>query len=460
MFKQDPETDYKTNLSLNRYIINSDIDVNVPRDFTISLQLFGRVQEGRQPGAGTQNILSALASTPNNAYPVFNPNGSYGGSAAFTSNLYEMTTGSGYLLDNERDLLANVDLRYNFSKWLPGLYVKGKVNVSSSSSSLVSRSKTDPVYGLSLDDEGDLLYSRFGAISDMGNAFNATSNVQVFYAQAAAGFDTTVDGSSVGGMLFAAFIYSIAKRQERNNDCRTGMDLLQTFEIVHDSCYPTLPEYPYYSSPSACPGTGLFEGTATQESRKISSIATVKKNLFVFQFLLSHNIPIMFEANIDNDFSSRGFRGGYNERHLFIWNKYGEDLPSVQRPSHSMICIGYSDSLKSFLVINSFGEQFGDHGLFWMSYNFFNECVQRAYFLYTEDNQKRIASRLESVQQTAEEIMNGYKYEKIMYVALVTKKACGLNFRCEHFDFKEETAMLEITAPQFAVTALFHHPIR
>lgn len=203
MFRQDPQTDYNTNLSLNRYIINSDIDVNVTHDFTVSLQLFGRVQDGRQPGAGTQNILNALATTPDNAYPVFNPNGSYGGSAAFTNNLYEMTTGSGYLLDNERDLLANVDLRYNFSEWLPGLYIKGKVNVSSSSSSLVNRSKTDPVYGLSLDDKGDTVYSRFGAISDMGNAFNATSNVQVFYAQAAAGFDTTLGGSSVGGMFFA-----------------------------------------------------------------------------------------------------------------------------------------------------------------------------------------------------------------------------------------------------------------
>src|SRR5690606_17472802 len=92
MFQSLDNIDYETNLELNRYLINSTIDVDVTKSFNIGLQLFGRVQDGRQPGAGTGNILNALYSTPNNVYPVFNADGSYGGSSVYPVNLYQQVT--------------------------------------------------------------------------------------------------------------------------------------------------------------------------------------------------------------------------------------------------------------------------------------------------------------------------------------------------------------------------------
>jgi TonB-linked SusC/RagA family outer membrane protein len=203
LFKTAPGVDYNTNLELNRYLINSDIDVDVTKDFTVSLQLFGRIQDGNQPGAGTAAILSQLYTTPGNAYPVFNPDGSYGGSADHQSNLYQLATGSGYLLDNTRDVLANIDLKYRFDHWLPGLYAKAKVNVSATSSSVVDRSKSTPVYDFTVNGAGDSAYTRYGSIRNQPNAFNMTSTAQFFYAQAAIGYDSSVGRSSFGGMLFA-----------------------------------------------------------------------------------------------------------------------------------------------------------------------------------------------------------------------------------------------------------------
>lgn len=203
LFKEARDVSYNTNLDYDRYIVSSDIDIDVTRDFTVSLQMFGRIQDGRQPGAGTANILNQLYSTPNNAYPVFNPDGSYGGTSVYTTNLYEMTTGSGYLLDNGRDLLANIDLKYKFSSWLPGLYAKAKVNVSATSTNLINRSKTEPVYSLGLSAAGDTTYTRFGSIINQSNSANITSLAQFFYAQAAVGYDSSVGKNHYGGMLFA-----------------------------------------------------------------------------------------------------------------------------------------------------------------------------------------------------------------------------------------------------------------
>ena len=203
MFQSSDAFDYDTNMELNRYLINSSIDVDVTKSFNVGLQLFGRIQDGRQPGAGTGNIMNALYSTPNNAYPIFNDDGSYGGSSVFPTNLYQQVTGSGYLLDNTRDLMANLDFNYKFDNWLPGLYAKGKINVSATSSSLIDRSRMQPVYDVRYNDQGNLTYIRFGSISDQPNSFSTTSTANFFYAQGTLGYDTQIDGGHhLGGKLF------------------------------------------------------------------------------------------------------------------------------------------------------------------------------------------------------------------------------------------------------------------
>jgi TonB-linked SusC/RagA family outer membrane protein len=201
MFKTGDETG--TNLELERYLINSSVDVDVTKDFNIGLQLFGRIQDGRQPGNGTSNILGSLFSTPNNAYPVFNPDGSYGGSSIYNSNLYQQVAGSGYLLDNTRDLMANLDLNYNFGNWLKGLYMKGKVNVSASSSSLIDRSRKQPVFDATFNDQDNLIYTRYGTIADQPNSFATTSTTNSFYAQGLLGYDTQINNDhKIGAKLF------------------------------------------------------------------------------------------------------------------------------------------------------------------------------------------------------------------------------------------------------------------
>lgn len=203
MFKSSDAFDYETNLELDRYLINSSIDVDVAKNLTLGLQLFGSIQDGRQPGAGTGNILSALYSTPNNAYPVFNDDGTYGGSSIFQTSLYQQVTGSGYLLDNTRNLMANLDLNYKFDNWLPGLYAKAKINVSSTSSSLIDRNRKQPVFDVRNDDTGNPVYIRYGSIADQPNSFSATSTASFFYAQGTLGYDTQINGGhNIGGKLF------------------------------------------------------------------------------------------------------------------------------------------------------------------------------------------------------------------------------------------------------------------
>ena len=203
MFVTSNTNTYNTNLDLQRYMINAKIDVNVSKDFEVQLQAFGRLQDGNQPGAGAGTILSNLLSTPNNAYPVYNPNGSYGGNTNFTQNLLGQVLGSGYDLDHLHDILTNLTLTYKLDKITKGLWIKAAGNVSVQEETIVNRSLQTPVFQQVTSSSGDTSYNRYGAANPQSNTFSTTAWSRYRFFQLAAGYDRKFGNNSVGAELLA-----------------------------------------------------------------------------------------------------------------------------------------------------------------------------------------------------------------------------------------------------------------
>ncbi|HEV7330465.1 MAG TPA: SusC/RagA family TonB-linked outer membrane protein [Flavisolibacter sp.] len=201
LFVTDPANTYNTNAQLKRYVINSKVEVDVNRNFNIGLQLFGRLQEGNQPGATTQTILNGLLSTPSNAYPVYNPNGSFGGTNNYTQNLLAQTISSGYQADNTRDVMANLDLSYKLDDYIKGLWFNAKGNVSVNSASNINRSKQVPVFTMALSPAGDTSYNRQGNTVNQRNDFTTTAWARYWFAQLSAGYDRQFGQHKVSGQL-------------------------------------------------------------------------------------------------------------------------------------------------------------------------------------------------------------------------------------------------------------------
>ncbi|HEY8956657.1 SusC/RagA family TonB-linked outer membrane protein [Chitinophaga sp.] len=202
IFNTSSANNYNTNAGLKRYLINTDVNIDVSRNFNVGMQLFGRLQEGTQPGAGIGTVLGGLLSTPNGAYPVYNPNGSWGGTSNLTTNLLSQTLNSGYIQDNSKDVMANVDLRYNLGDWLPGLSVKGKGNLSIQSANAIDRSKRDLVYKVSIDEE-DTLYTKYGSAMAQQNNFISVFNAQYFFGQVSLNYDRQFGRHGVNAVVLA-----------------------------------------------------------------------------------------------------------------------------------------------------------------------------------------------------------------------------------------------------------------
>lgn len=185
LFKTSDANSYNTNFKYNRYLITSKVNINVTDEFKVSMSLMGRIEEGNQPGGisgtGYSDLLSNVWQTPNNAYPVLNPNGTYGGNASYTQNLYAQTTGSGYISSNTRDVVGTINLKYDFDKLVRGLSVGATGNISSQVRNAIVHTKQAQVFQYSITQQGNEAYDKYGDVSSQTNSYRSVSTYQYMY---------------------------------------------------------------------------------------------------------------------------------------------------------------------------------------------------------------------------------------------------------------------------------------
>ncbi|RYY29953.1 MAG: hypothetical protein EOP41_01645 [Sphingobacteriaceae bacterium] len=196
MFKTDPALSYNTNNDLNRYMLNSNVYVNVTKKFTVELQLFGRVQQFTQPGVGYGSILGNLYSTPNNAYPLLNADGSFAGTTVYTNNLLAQAQESGYQRTNSNDVLANLDLKYDLGSVLQGLSVNAKGNLAIASQGFLTRSLQNNAYITNPNGS----YSAIGTPLAQSNVFNSVSSARYAFAQGSVNYDRSFGKNNVSAL--------------------------------------------------------------------------------------------------------------------------------------------------------------------------------------------------------------------------------------------------------------------
>ncbi len=178
---RDLNEDYDTQLKYKRYMVDSKVNLNITKDFTASISLLARIEDSNQPGAsggGYAGLLNDIYSTPNNAYPVYNPDGSWGGNVSFSNNLYAKASNSGYITTHNRDLLGFMKLNYDFDRYVKGLSVYAMGSVTVQERSTTFRTSQSPVYSYGLTENGDPVYNRFGTMSPMNSDYKAVGNYQ------------------------------------------------------------------------------------------------------------------------------------------------------------------------------------------------------------------------------------------------------------------------------------------
>jgi hypothetical protein len=151
----------------------------------------GRILNGNDAGAGTGSILNSILNTPNNAYPVYNPNGSYGGNQQFQNNILAQTIGSGYQQNFKRDMLADFYLKRTLDEIASGMWIKAVGSYYATLSENVVRNKTFAVFQRNVSATGQESYQQFGVNGDQSNYNYMDYQGRSDYLEVSLGYDKT-----------------------------------------------------------------------------------------------------------------------------------------------------------------------------------------------------------------------------------------------------------------------------
>lgn len=203
-FKTDSRNTYPTNNFYKRYIFRSNVDVDLTRSTLMNLSVYGRIRNGNEPGARTDSIFKNILSTPNNAYPVQNFDGSLAGNNQYANNIYGMATRSGYRPTYNRNLSVDLSLRQRLDGLLQGLFVKGLVSFNSYYDEALNRSKSFAVYNVAMNPGVDTVINQIGSDGQQSNSSSITSQTRQAYTELQLGYDSTFGkhGVSFTGLYY------------------------------------------------------------------------------------------------------------------------------------------------------------------------------------------------------------------------------------------------------------------
>lgn len=206
LFKQNSQNSYSTQESLRRYLVRSNVDVKLNKNWDLNVGLFGRIQDGNTPGSDPEQIFKTLMATPSNAYAVFNPDGSFGGTVDYKdswANPLVQSQYSGYNTLATRDLLFDVSSTYRLDDLVEGLYIGARGSYNNVQNVFTNRSKQVAVYEGIYSAGGEFLgTTKYGNDSDQKNESNSQKKRQtITYVEGKIGYDRTFDMHTVGGLF-------------------------------------------------------------------------------------------------------------------------------------------------------------------------------------------------------------------------------------------------------------------
>ena len=200
LFKTNASNSYNTNSQLDRYILRSNVGLDVTSSTFVQLNLFGRFQRYNQPGAGVSNIMTALVNTPQNAYPVYNPNGSYGGTSTYGGNvnIYGQSVSRGYQFQDVRDIAVDLDVTQKLDVLTKGLYLKVKASNNNTAYYNTTRLKDFEVYQFVNN-----TYTKFGNTTEQTTTGTPNERSRIVYIEGSVGYDRAFGQHSITALAVA-----------------------------------------------------------------------------------------------------------------------------------------------------------------------------------------------------------------------------------------------------------------
>lgn len=166
-FFKGTDNDRKTsaNSKYTRYNIRANVDVNINKELSAHMKLAASIQDNYGPAGGAWNMYNKLSLLPPNAFPVRNPNGSFGGNGTFSNPVGDLTE-TGLNSYNARNIQSNLRVRYKLDALTPGLSISGAFSFNNYFIGHSNKSKKYPYYSVALAGD-EYVYNEYSEKTSM-----------------------------------------------------------------------------------------------------------------------------------------------------------------------------------------------------------------------------------------------------------------------------------------------------
>lgn len=174
----------------------------------------------------------------------------------------------------------------------------------------------------------------------------------------------------------------------RTEPCAMGITFNKALTFLEQNGCAEFHDFPYNENDCKTQPSQIVKRRA-KEYRILSSQLIYKYvnrgpniNLDMVKNYISFGSPVIIGMLIDKDFWENTY-GDRSSNGPYIWEDLKYDCSDCY---HAMLVVGYDDNLKAIKVINSYGENFGNGGYAWISYDVFKNAVYEAYTTLDDEN--------------------------------------------------------------------------
>jgi C1A family cysteine protease len=185
------------------------------------------------------------------------------------------------------------------------------------------------------------------------------------------GYTYTTSGSLDYSKVFSpAFLYNLI-----NNGQNVGTSFVDACEIAKEYGLCTWQAMPYQ------PNNWVTRPNANQlEAAKKFKIETYRRLDLTdattsIKAQLLGGLPVIISTVIDKNYYNGGFNTTQNP---YIWKSVGSISAGM---GHAILIVGYDDNKNAFKFMNSWGQNWGNNGYGWISYNVVKSVVREAYII-------------------------------------------------------------------------------
>ncbi|WP_423737508.1 TonB-dependent receptor [Chitinophaga caseinilytica] len=197
---------YNPNLNFKRYDFRSNVDLNVTKTTTLSLNLAAMLVNSRYPGASAGSIWYSAYATNPIAYPIEYPGGFAAGPPNTAGvNPFNLVQNQGYATEFKPSVQSVLSLTQNLDGILHGLSATGRFSFDSYGEfSNQRRGLNDLWYANRRDANGNLVLSQ----TRFGDRFlgygSSSSGERMMYLEGTVNYDRTIGAHSIGAMVVGA----------------------------------------------------------------------------------------------------------------------------------------------------------------------------------------------------------------------------------------------------------------